>query len=58
MGSNNITFVAAEKLLSLLEYEPGHSDPAKLKETAKNVHQSSSDELNKHQLEIKVGSVV
>ncbi|KAF3430872.1 hypothetical protein FNV43_RR25602 [Rhamnella rubrinervis] len=37
----------------LLQWAIGHSDPAKLKETAKNAQQSSSDELNKRQLEIK-----
>lgn len=46
-----------EKLLYLLDYESGHSDPAKLRETAKHVH-SSPDELKKRQLELKVGSGV
>ncbi|XP_048318693.1 uncharacterized protein LOC107431822 isoform X2 [Ziziphus jujuba] len=37
----------------MLQWAIGHSDPAKLKETAKKVQQSSPDELKKRQLEFK-----
>ena len=42
------------KVLSVLAIESGHSDPAKLKETAESVQQLSSDKLKIRQLEIKV----
>ncbi|XAR64318.1 hypothetical protein NMG60_11024611 [Bertholletia excelsa] len=37
----------------MLQWAIGHSDPAKLKEAAKNVQQLTSDELKKRQMEIK-----
>lgn len=41
-------------VLFILATEPGHSDPTKLKETAENVQQLSSENLKQRQLEIKV----
>ncbi|GAB2235401.1 hypothetical protein Drorol1_Dr00025825 [Drosera rotundifolia] len=37
----------------ILQWAIGHSDPAKLKETAQNVHRTSPDELKKRQAELK-----
>ncbi|KAL6998842.1 hypothetical protein U1Q18_000010 [Sarracenia purpurea var. burkii] len=37
----------------MLQWAIGHSDPAKLKETAENIQQLSPNELKSHQLEIK-----
>ncbi|KAL9267132.1 Hsp70 nucleotide exchange factor FES1-like protein [Drosera capensis] len=53
LNGNNELDGGFSSLDGILQWAIGHSDPAKLKETAQNVQRTSPDELKKRQAELK-----